>query len=82
MDAAKTLAVIGYSSRVGGGLPGITIYDMQMHSGEEKKVLAAGSDIYALTFSPDGKLLASGEKFGIIRLWNTSDWTLRHKLRE
>lgn len=38
--------------------------------------------ISSLTYSHDGKLLASGDDFGKVRVWNTLDGTLRYHLPE
>lgn len=35
---------------------------------------------YDNAFSPDGKLLAVGEDFGVVKLWNTGSWTLKSQL--
>jgi WD40 repeat protein len=33
------------------------------------------SDVYSLSFSPDGKYLASGGRDKLVRIWDTSTWT-------
>lgn len=38
------------------------------------------ADVLALTFSPDGKTLASGDKAGKVRTWDTEDGSLQRNL--
>jgi WD40 repeat protein len=40
-----------------------------------------GCEMYGLAFSPDGKILIGVSPAGVISTWNTSDWTLREKLK-
>jgi WD40 repeat protein len=51
---------------------GIFIFNSQ--SLEIEKQIDTGSWISAIAFSPDGKLLASGEKDGLIDIWDTTNW--------
>jgi WD40 repeat protein len=46
----------------------LTLCDVS--TGAERHRMQHGGDIYALTFSPDGKLLATGGVEGILRLWD------------
>jgi WD40 repeat protein len=39
-----------------------------------------GEDIYAIAFSPDGRLLATSHVYGTVRLWHVSDGSLVHTL--
>lgn len=41
---------------------------------ELQRFIDTRSWITALAFSPDGKLLATGDRSGLIQLWNTSTW--------
>jgi WD40 repeat protein len=38
----------------------------------------ASSPVYALAFSPDGRLLASGSEDGVVRIWNVEQGLLVH----
>ncbi len=53
---------------------GIWMYDA--HTGEELSLIALlpgeGRDVTAMAFSPDGKILASGEEGGVGRLWDVT----------
>ncbi|MCX8103980.1 MAG: hypothetical protein N3E42_06090, partial [Candidatus Bipolaricaulota bacterium] len=35
--------------------------------------------VTAVAFSPDGTKLASGDEFGVIRIWNVADGTVSHE---
>lgn len=39
-----------------------------------------GEDIFAITFSPEGRLLATSHVYGTVRLWRVSDGSLVHTL--
>ncbi len=73
---------------VASGEPGksgqIRIYEIKDTSAKPQAVLAAAhSDIiYSLTFSPDGKLLASAGYDRAIKLWNTSTFSDPKILRD
>lgn len=60
----------------------IFIYDVQ--TGEQLYFLDPtgwGHDVYvSLAFSPDGRILASGDRKGIIRLWEITSETLRRTI--
>ena len=44
--------------------------------GEELYLIEKQSaTVHTITFSPDGKLLASGDDFGIIKLWDMTDFS-------
>lgn len=56
------------------GLPG--------HLKLKQSLVGHLEQISSLTYSHDGKLLASGDDFGKVRVWNTLDGTLRYHLPE
>lgn len=64
----------------GGGSPHIFLWEI-----EQRRCLRQFGDHYAgvwsLAFSPDGRLLASGDGAGIVRIWRMPDATLLHTVR-
>ena len=51
---------------------GVSIYDYKTL--EFQKQLDTRSWVSAIKFSPDGKLIAVGDRDGLIRMWETSNW--------
>jgi WD40 repeat protein len=45
-----------------------------------ERILEIHSSVFAIAFSPDGNMLASGSEDGIIRLWNTKDGSIVNTL--
>jgi WD40 repeat protein len=53
----------------------------QAHDLNALKVLPHQSGaVFGVAFSPDSKLLISGDQSGMIRVWNVSDWSCSHTL--
>jgi WD40 repeat protein len=52
------------------------IYLLEAHTLEVKQVLEPGVASPGLAFSPDGSWFASGDRNGVLRLWDTSGWKL------
>lgn len=63
---------------IGNGAPTLYIADRQT---QERLVLMsdAAENLYDLTFSPDGTLLAGGSDSGLVKLWNAGTGTLEGK---
>jgi WD40 repeat protein len=45
------------------------------------KQVAHSAEIGAMCFSPDGKMLITGDKVGTIRGWRTDDWKLSYEMK-
>jgi WD40 repeat protein len=59
------------ASQSAGSLGAVSVWDTR--SGKELHRLEAhAQEVFALAFSPDGKLLATGGLDGVLRLWNTA----------
>lgn len=92
---AHTSAVVGLAFQAGEGNSGLVsgaagedsslvLWDVKSHepeaqlSGDTRKSIIFESA--SLAYSPDGKLLASGDQDGEIRLWDTETFTLKNEL--
>lgn len=70
-DVIQSLAISNNNSLVAVGSPKRIIRVIDIQNGNEKFVIKKHTDwLTALRFSPDGLLLASGDRFGSLYLWN------------
>ncbi|NEC33815.1 serine/threonine-protein kinase [Streptomyces rubrogriseus] len=68
----KTLATVGYDGDRNPGHEGfVQLWDVARH--KARKELSSAEDIYGLSYSADGKTIATATKDQTVELWNASD---------